>query len=87
MIDYTPLWRTMKERNITQYSLLEQGVDNRLLDTLKKNNNINLFTLEKICRIIDCTPNDIVCFSDKPPDIALQRKLRQRKAGRKKKQL
>ena len=62
MIDFTPLWETMKERNITQYHLLQNGIDNKTLDSLKKNKNITLITLEKLCNIIGCTPNDIVRF-------------------------
>ena len=27
MIDFSPLWETMKERNITQYYLLQNGID------------------------------------------------------------
>ena len=33
-----------------------------LLNDLKKNKNITMLTLEKLCRILDCTPNDIVKF-------------------------
>ncbi|MBR5294045.1 MAG: helix-turn-helix domain-containing protein [Oscillospiraceae bacterium] len=62
MIDYAPLWETMAEKGISQYQLLKNGIDNKTLDTLKKNKNITLLTLEKLCRIIGCTPNDIVRF-------------------------
>lgn len=62
MIDYSPLWQTMKQKNVSQYKLLQSGIDNNTLDTLKKNNNITLLTVEKLCDILDCTPNDIVCF-------------------------
>lgn len=62
MIDYSPLWQTMKQKNVSQYKLLQSGIDNKTLDTLKKNNNITLLTVEKLCDILDCTPNDIVCF-------------------------
>ena len=62
MIDFSPLWKTMQERKITQYQLLKSGIDNKTLDSLKKNKNITLLTLEKLCRIIGCTPNDIVEF-------------------------
>lgn len=64
LIDYSPLWETMKNKNMTQYKLLQNGIDNRTLDTLKKNNNITILTLEKICRILNCTPNDVVRFID-----------------------
>lgn len=62
MIDYSPLWETMRERGITQYYLLQHGLDNKALDSLKKNKNITLLTLEKLCDLIGCTPNDIVKF-------------------------
>lgn len=64
MIDYSPLWKTMSERNITQYRLLKEGIDNKTLDSLKKNINITMLTLEKLCTIIGCTPNDIVTFKE-----------------------
>lgn len=62
IIDFAPLWITMEEKEVTQYQLLKQGIDNKTLDSLKKNKNITLITLEKLCRILDCTPNDIVRF-------------------------
>lgn len=62
IIDYTPLWATMERKHISQYQLLQSGIDNRTLDSLKKNKNITLLTLEKLCLILDCTPNDIVSF-------------------------
>lgn len=64
IIDYSPLWETMKNKNISQYRLLKSGIDNKTLDTLKKGRNITLLTLEKLCRVLECTPNDIVCFTD-----------------------
>ena len=62
MISYGPLWKTMKEKNISQYKLLKAGIGNGALDALKKGKNITLLTVEKLCDIIGCTPNDIVEF-------------------------
>lgn len=62
MIDYSPMWNTMREKNISQYQLLKNGLDNKTLDSIKKNRNITLLTLEKLCTILECTPNDIVRF-------------------------
>ena len=64
IIDYSPLWETMKEKSVSQYRLLNSGIDNKTLDSLKKNKNITLLPVEKICRILDCTPNDIVEFKE-----------------------
>ena len=60
IFSYDPLWNTMKEKGVTQYQLLKGGIDNKTLDSLKKNKNITMITLEKLCRIIGCTPNEIV---------------------------
>lgn len=62
MVDYSPLWETMKQKNISQYRLLQEGIDNKTLDSLKKGKNITLLTLEKLCVILDCTPNEVVYF-------------------------
>ncbi|MBO5892274.1 MAG: helix-turn-helix domain-containing protein [Oscillospiraceae bacterium] len=62
MLDYSPMWETMRRKEISQYRLLNAGIDNKTLDSLKKGNNITLLTLEKICTILDCTPNDVVRF-------------------------
>ena len=62
MISYKPLWKTMKEKNISQYHLLQAGIGNRVLDNLRNGRSMNLLTLEKLCEIIGCTPNDIVEF-------------------------
>ncbi len=62
MLDYSPLWKTMEQKGISQYRLLKLGIDNKTLDTLKKGNNITLLTLEKLCKILECTPNDVVQF-------------------------
>lgn len=63
IIDYTPLWETMKTRGVSQYQLLKDGiVDNKTLDSLKKNKNITVLTLERICGYLNCTPNEIISF-------------------------
>ena len=62
MVSYEPLWQTMRNRGITQYQLLKSGIDNKTLDSLKKNKNITMLTLEKICYIVDCSPNEVVKF-------------------------
>lgn len=62
IFDYSPLWETMKRKQVSQYRLLQSGIDHKTLDSLKKGRNITMVTLEKLCRILDCTPNDIVKF-------------------------
>lgn len=60
IFDYAPLWNTMKQKGVTQYQLIKGGIDNKTLDSLKKGKNITMVALEKLCVLLDCTPNDIV---------------------------
>ena len=62
MLDYSPMWETMNQKGITQYRLLKSGIDNKTLDAIKKGNNITMLTLEKICNILECTPNEVIRF-------------------------
>ena len=64
IFDYRPLWDTMCKNGVSQYQLLKGGIDNKTLDSLKKNKNITMVTLEKLCRIVGCTPNDVVRFEE-----------------------
>ena len=64
IFDYRPLWGTMRKNGVSQYQLLKGGIDNKTLDSLKKNKNITMVTLEKLCRIVGCTPNDVVRFEE-----------------------
>jgi len=61
MIVYTPLWRTMKERNFTTYTLrVKHEVSNSTVQRLKKNMPVSTNTLDMLCKILDCTLYDIV---------------------------
>lgn len=61
MFSYEPLWATMKKRGITQYQLItEFHVSTGTLDALRKNKSITMNTLDTLCKILDCEPNEIV---------------------------
>ena len=64
IISYEPLWKTLQEKGISQYYLLQNGLDNKTLDSLKKGKNITLLTLEKLCVGFDLTPNDLLIPSE-----------------------
>jgi len=60
MISFDPLWTTMKERGISQYKLIkEYNFSTGQLDRLRKNENVNTFTLNQLCEILDCSLEDI----------------------------
>ena len=63
MINYSPLWETMKKRDISTYTLIHKyGINPRTINNLKHNKSITMFTLERLCEILNCEPNDIIKF-------------------------
>lgn len=60
MIVYDRLWTTLKERGISQYKLIkEYNISTGQLDRLRKNGNVNTYTLGQLCEILDCKLEDI----------------------------
>ena len=63
MISYEPLYRTMKEKKVTTYTLINKfGVSRGLIDRLKHNRPITTVTLDDLCRILDCGVEDILVY-------------------------
>ena len=63
MISFEPLWATMKDRGISQYKLIkEYNFSTGQLDRLRKNENVNTFTFNQLCEILDCTLADIAVY-------------------------
>lgn len=61
MFDYSPLWNTLENKGITQYQLIkEYGFSTGTLDALRKNKSVTVNTLETLCLILNCTPNEIL---------------------------
>lgn len=64
MISYEPLWETMDKQNMTTYALINKyGIPSSTVHSLKHNKNINMYTLEKLCTVLNCTPNCVVKFT------------------------
>ena len=60
MIIYDKLWETMKEKCISQYKLIKDyGFSTGQLDRLRKNGNVNAYTLNSLCEILNCDLSDI----------------------------
>lgn len=61
MILFDKLWQTMQERGITQYDLYTKYNMNRAqLHRLRRNQNIETNTLDRLCNILDCNIEDIM---------------------------
>lgn len=61
MYNYDALWRTMKERGVTTYSLVTHyKISSHTLSNIRHNENITIETLNKLCQILHCQASDIV---------------------------
>ncbi len=66
MISYEPLYKTMKEKNISTYKLVNDfGISRSLLDRLKHNKPISTTTLDYLCTILDCKVEEILIYTKK----------------------
>ena len=64
MISYEPLYKTMKEKNVSTYRLINEfGVSRSLLDRLKHNKPISTVTLNDLCSFLDCRVEDILIYT------------------------
>lgn len=60
MIVYDKLWKTMQTKGVSQYKLIRTyGISTGQLDRLRKNDNVSTYTLNSLCRILDCSLSDI----------------------------
>lgn len=65
MISFDPLWKTMKDKGISQYKLIkEYKISTGQLDRLRKNENVNTYTLNLLCEILDCDLSDIATYTN-----------------------
>lgn len=63
MVSYAPLWRTMEKQGISTYILITKyNINPRTINNLKHDKGITVYTLERLCEILHCTPNDILEF-------------------------
>ena len=65
MIVFDRLWATMKEKGVSQYKLIkEYKISTGQLDRLRKNENVNTYTLDQLCRILNCSLDDIAEYKE-----------------------
>lgn len=63
MIVFDNLWKTMKNKGVSQYKLIKEfGISTGQLDRLRKNENVNIYTLNTLCSILDCNIEDIATY-------------------------
>lgn len=61
MMSYAKLWKTMEEKEITQYALIKRyGVSPGQITRMKRNESVSTHTIEMFCKILSCRVEDIM---------------------------
>jgi len=63
MIDYSPLFETMKKKDISSYNLTQKlGFSQTKYYRLKKNLPVTTDTLKELCILLECELHEVVRF-------------------------
>lgn len=63
MISYDNLWNIMKEKGISQYSLIKKyHVSPGQITRLKRNESVSTHTIDMFCKILGCDVSDIMKY-------------------------
>lgn len=50
----------MDENGIKKFDLRKAGVNSQILDKVLNNGNVDTRTINKLCRLLNCQPGDIM---------------------------
>lgn len=63
MIVYDNLWETMRKKQVSKYKLINTyNVSSSQIYRLKRNENVNTYTINRLCEILDCNVTDIMSY-------------------------
>lgn len=85
MISYDRLWKTMAEKGITKYSLIyHYGLSSNTLRRMSHGEVITTATINELCLILHCEPQDILSYEITDAEKEFQQKRELEIAHRKK---
>ena len=62
-VEYSKLWDILKNRNMKKIELQKAAtISGNILARLGNNEYVTMETIEKICRTLDCSADDILQF-------------------------
>lgn len=62
-LNYRPLWIQLAQKDLKKTDVIAMaGLTTNVMAQMGKNQPITLKNLEKICKALNCTPNDVLCF-------------------------
>lgn len=61
MMSFEPLYKTLKEKGLTEYYLIfKQGISASTVYRFKHNQPVSTKTIETLCEILDCKVEDVI---------------------------
>ncbi len=64
MISYAPFWKTLKEKGISTYTLINKyNISSGTIDRMRKGNGISTLKIDDFCKILDCKVEDIIEYT------------------------
>lgn len=67
-IKYDKLFALMKEKGLTTYKIRKDNIISQgALTSLRAGKSVTIETIEKLCKVLDCQPGDIIEYV--PDDI------------------
>lgn len=65
-VSYKKLWKLLIDRNLKKKDLEEMaGISHYTMNKLTRDNNVTVDVLEKVCRALGCSLDEIMEFVDK----------------------
>lgn len=62
-VNYRRLWVELAKRELKKTEFQEMaGISSNLIANMGRNEYISMKNFEKICRVLECTPNDVIEF-------------------------
>ena len=86
MINYNNCWETMAKKGVTKYSLIyHYGISSNTLRRMSHGQPITTATINELCLILHCMPQDILSFEATEEEKKFQATREKEIAGKKKK--
>lgn len=64
-LNYKPLWIQLIKKDFMKVDVIRMaGLTTNVMAQMGKNKPITFKNLERICKALECTPNDVISFDD-----------------------
>ena len=64
-LNYKPLWIQLAKKGLKKTDVIAMaGLTTNVMAQMGKDKPITFKNLERICKVLSCTPNDIISFED-----------------------